>query len=452
MSCLAERILVLNSKSIQKGLLGIYWMQQSQRVEFNHALAHAVTRANELNLPLAVVFVVTPRFPEANQRSYDFMLKGLSEVKNNLEKRGISFHLFSGDPVKILPELTADSAFLITDRGYLRIQKKWRSLIAQKLECLMEQVESDVVVPLETVSFKEEYAAATLRPKILKQVESFLEPVILPELKRASLGCDFFKSKSMTPLEILSGLKADSSVFPVTSITPGYSSAVSRLEDFIEHHLENYAESKNDPGINSVSSLSPYLHFGQISPLEIALKVKASDSKGSEVYLEELIVRRELAMNFVNFNPQYDSYPALPLWGQKTLKAHEKDPREYLYSLKELENARTHDPFWNAAQTEMVLTGKMQGYMRMYWGKKVLEWTEKPEKAFEVLLYLNNKYSLDGRDPNGFAGVAWCFGKHDRPWKERRIFGHIRYMNDKGLIRKFDMEVYLQRVRALKGF
>lgn len=425
-------------------------MQQSQRVEFNHALAYAITKANELKLPLSVIFVVTPRFPEANLRAYDFMLKGLSEVKNSLENRGIAFHLFSGDPVKLLPELCGNASFLVTDRGYLRIQKQWRALVAQKVECLMEQVESDVVVPVEIASMKEEYAAATLRPKIAKHLDFFLEPLRIPELKKASLGCDFFKRESWTSSEVLSGLAVDSSVSPVTSIVPGYSSGVKKLEAFIEHELENYAEFKNDPGINSVSSLSPYLHFGQISPLEIAFKVKAADSKGTEVYLEELIVRRELAMNFVNYNPQYDAYASLPLWAQKTLNAHENDPREYLYSLKELEKSQTHDPYWNAAQKEMVLCGKMQGYMRMYWGKKVLEWTEKPEKAFEILLHLNNKYSLDGRDPNGFAGVAWCFGKHDRPWSERRIFGNIRYMNDKGLKRKFDMKSYLKRVNEIK--
>jgi deoxyribodipyrimidine photo-lyase len=223
------------------------------------------------------------------------------------------------------------------------------------------------------------------------------------------------------------------------------------LDAFIRDKLKHYNDLRNDPGTDYGSQMSPYLHFGQISPLEIALKVrrargKAKDAK--EAYLEELIVRRELSMNFVHYNPHYDAYQSLPDWAQKTLKAHEKDHRETIYSLEEFEHARTHDPYWNAAQTEMVDTGKMHNYMRMYWGKKILEWSKTPEKAYRTALSLNNKYELDGRDPNGFTGVAWCFGKHDRAWPERPIFGKIRYMNAAGLRRKFDIEAYVRRVEC----
>jgi deoxyribodipyrimidine photo-lyase len=192
--------------------------------------------------------------------------------------------------------------------------------------------------------------------------------------------------------------------------------------------------------------MSPYLHFGQISPLFIALKVKETRSPGVEAFLEELIVRRELSMNFVFYNEKYDSFEGLPEWAKKALKTHQRDKRQYLYSLEEFENAKTHDPYWNAAQREMVVKGKMHGYMRMYWGKKILEWAKTPEEAFRTALYLNNKYELDGRDPNGFTGVAWCFGKHDRPWGERPIFGNVRYMNDKGLKRKFDADEYVKMI------
>jgi deoxyribodipyrimidine photo-lyase len=197
--------------------------------------------------------------------------------------------------------------------------------------------------------------------------------------------------------------------------------------------------------------MSPYLHFGQISPLYIALKVSKTRSLGAEAFFEELIIRRELSMNFVFYNEKYDSFKSIPDWAKKTLRAHQKDRRPYLYSPKELENAGTHDPYWNAAQKEMVITGKMHGYMRMYWGKKILEWSKTPEEAFKVALYLNNKYELDGRDPNGFIGVAWCFGKHDRPWGERAIFGNVRYMNDKGLKRKFDADKYVKMMELDKG-
>jgi len=196
--------------------------------------------------------------------------------------------------------------------------------------------------------------------------------------------------------------------------------------------------------------MSPYLHFGQISPLEITLEISKTRSRSKEAYLEELIVRRELSMNFVHYNETYDSYDSIPQWARKTLRAHQKDRRDYLYRREEFEQGKTHDPYWNAAQKEMVVTGKMHGYMRMYWGKKILEWSKTPQEAFETALYLNNKYELDGRNPNGFTGVAWCFGKHDRPWGERAIFGNVRYMNEGGLKRKFDAEKYVEKIRRLE--
>jgi len=223
------------------------------------------------------------------------------------------------------------------------------------------------------------------------------------------------------------------------------------LRLFIGQRLEDYDVARNDPNLEGVSNLSPYLHFGQISPLYIALKVRAAAGKGKDAYLEELIVRRELSFNFVYYNDQYDSYACLPPWARRTLDYHAADAREYAYSQEEFETAGTHDPYWNAAQKQMVLTGKMHGYMRMYWGKKILEWTKSPEEGFRMALYLNNKYELDGRDPNGFAGVAWCFGKHDRAWAERPVFGKIRYMNAAGLRRKFDADAYVEKIQRLES-
>jgi deoxyribodipyrimidine photo-lyase len=201
------------------------------------------------------------------------------------------------------------------------------------------------------------------------------------------------------------------------------------------------------------SGLSPYLHFGQIGPLEVALTVREAPGipeKAKEAFLEEMIVRRELSANFVFYNPRYDTYEgALPAWSRATLEKHRHDPRPYLYGLQELENAATHDLYWNAAQEEMVKTGRMHNYMRMYWGKKIIEWSASPEEAWDTALYLNNRYELDGRDPNAFAGIAWCFGKHDRPWAEHPVFGQVRFMNQKGLDRKFRMKAYLSRVASL---
>ena len=247
----------------------------------------------------------------------------------------------------------------------------------------------------------------------------------------------------------LSRLAIDRGVTSVSNLHGGTGRARKHLADFIEHKLENYPELRNDPNASNVSNMSQYLHFGQISPLYIALQIMVTASSARDTYLEELIVRRELSMNFVFYNPDYDSFQGLPPWCRKTLLEHAGDPREYAYNLNELEYAQTHDPYWNAAQREMVLTGKMHGYMRMYWGKKILEWSATPEDAFTAALYLNNKYQLDGRDPNSFAGVAWCFGKHDRPWGKRPIFGNIRYMSADGLKRKFDADAYVSRYKDL---
>jgi deoxyribodipyrimidine photo-lyase len=222
------------------------------------------------------------------------------------------------------------------------------------------------------------------------------------------------------------------------------------LRGFLRNKLDHYTEKRNDPSLNYVSNMSPYLHFGQISPLYIALQVLKTNSPGCEAYLEELIVRRELSHNFLYYNNKYDMFEALPPWAKQSLNLHRKDKREYVYSLETFENAQTHDPYWNAAQEEMVITGKMHGYMRMYWGKKILEWSNSPEEGFKIALKLNNKYELDGRDANGFAGIAWCFGKHDRAWGEREVFGKIRYMNAAGLKRKFDPDEYVKRVNQMK--
>lgn len=447
-----ERIQLLNKRGLQDGKYTLYWMQASQRVVFNHALEYAIRQANERNEPVVVLFGITDDFPEANERHYGFMLEGLAEVQEALHRRGIQFVLRYQSPEFAAVELARDASMVVTDVGYLRIQKAWRSQVAKMAHCPVVQVESDVIVPVQVASDKEAYAAATLRPKIQKRVKSYLVPVKETPLKRNSLGLRF---KGLDPHrvdKVLSKLQIDRSVRPVSSFTGGTDNAHRLLGEFISQKLKYYTERRNDPSRDYGSHMSPYLHFGQISPLEIAVKVSQARGKAKaakEAYLEELVVRRELSMNFVHYNLHYDSYQALPEWAKQTLKAHEKDKRQYVYDLQAWEQAQTHDPYWNAAQREMVITGKMHNYMRMYWGKKILEWSKTPEEAYRTALYLNNKYELDGRDPNGFAGVAWCFGKHDRAWPERPIFGKVRYMNAAGLRRKFDIEAYVHRVDSL---
>jgi len=440
-----ERIKVLNQKRVRRGAYVLYWMQASQRTIYNHALEYALDQANELKKPLVVFFGITDHFPEANERHYAFMLEGLKEVKQDLRKRGIQMVILHQSPELGALKMAKKASLVIVDRGYLRIQRQWRQFVATRLDCPLIQVESEAVVPVEEASSKEEYSAATLRPKVLMKLSRFLIPLEEREPSVSSLSMDFDSFEIDDLEKALSKLQIDRSVGRVSSFHGGTKEALNHLEVFIREKLDRYPEMRNDPNQNALSHMSPYLHFGQISPLYIALKVKQTESPAAKAFLEELVVRRELSLNFVFYNDDYDSFKGLPQWAQKTLKDHQRDRRPYLYSMAELEDGKTHDPYWNAAQKEMRTTGKMHGYMRMYWGKKILEWTRKPEEAYRIALYLNNKYELDGRDPNGFAGVAWCFGKHDRPWPERPIFGTVRYMNDRGLKRKFDADEYVRK-------
>ena len=462
------------------GTYVLYWMQQSQRVLDNHALEYGCVQANELNVPLLVLFVVTPDFPEANSRHYMFMLQGLRHTARQLSERGIGMTIRIGDPVLTVSAAAEEAKLVVTDRGYLRLQRQWRDTLSRHVDCPIIEIESDVVVPVETVSEKEQYSAATIRPRIHRNLAAFLHPVspvpvrspsmntILPGSDQLELDIRFMEDTDLR--NRLQQLKVDREVSPVEWISGGTGEALKILKYFLTTHLSSFHDKRNDPAGDLLSNMSPFLHFGQLSPITIALHVMESCSRwkldsgtpppplesmppSAGAYLEELIVRRELSMNFVNYNSQYDSLGCLNDWAKKTIRAHARDERPVYYPLEQLEAANTHDEYWNAAQKEMVCRGKMHGYMRMYWGKKIIEWSGSAEEAHAAMVYLNNKYFLDGRDANGYTGIAWCFGKHDRAWKEREIFGKLRYMNARGLERKFQIEEYVNRIsREWKNF
>lgn len=444
-----RRVQALNSKGTTGGWYVLYWMQASQRAEYNHALEYAILQANDLNQPLVAFFGITDSYPEANERHYRFMLEGLREVQSSLADRGIKMVIRHESPEVGAVALSREASLVVVDRGYLKIQRAWRRHVAERVDCALVQVESDAVVPVQQASPKEEYSAATFRPKITRRPDDYLLPLGANRPKVDSVGLDLDSFDVEDVERAISRLDIDRSVGKVDSFRGGTAEAKKHLQLFLETELDRFPELRNDPTQDCLSNMSPYLHFGQISPLYIALQIMATDSPGRDAYLEELIVRRELSLNFAHYSSAYDRFEGLPEWPRRTLAEHETDPREAVYSVAELEEAATHDPYWNAAQKEMLLAGKMHGYMRMYWGKKILEWTETPEEAFRVALYLNNKYELDGRDANGFTGVAWCFGKHDRAWGERPVFGKVRYMNARGLRRKFDADGYVRKVEAL---
>jgi deoxyribodipyrimidine photo-lyase len=448
-----ERIKNLNQKPVQQGDYILYWMQNAQRAEYNHALEYATQQANHLKKSLLVAFGIMDNFPEANLRHYWFMLEGLQDVEKQLKKRNIKFVLRYGLPSQVAIELSKKACLVVTDRGYLRMVKSWREEVAQKISCSLIQIETDVVVPANVASGHAEFAARTIRPKITRQLQHYLVPLRESKLHHSSLGLEVNGLDLQDIARLTSNLKLNHEVKPVNQFFQGGNSKAQKvLDKFIVQRFKAYAENRNQPQTDDTSYMGMYLHYGQISPLYIARQIleQGRGQENIESYIEELIVRRELAMNFVNFNPDYDRYEGLPAWAKKTLQEHAKDKREFLYSLEQLELAQTHDPYWNASMNEMRYSGYMHNYMRMYWGKKILEWSKTPQEAFAKALYLNNKYFLDGRDANSFTGVAWCFGTHDRPWAERAIFGKVRYMNAAGLERKADPKAYVEKVERLR--
>jgi deoxyribodipyrimidine photo-lyase len=430
----------------------LYWMQQSQRAEHNHALEYAVEAANALDLPTVVCFGLTA-YPEANARHYRFMLEGLAETAGRLRARGVGFVIRRGAPDAVARDLGQAAALVVCDRGYLRLQRAWREALAASLPRRLVQVESDVVVPVEAASGRREYAARTLRPKIGRLLEQYLHPLRPRPARRRADRLGLRSEVDLDdPEAVLDSLGLDRSVPPVDRFRGGEGEARRWLTAFVERALPRYGADRGRPEADVASRLSPYLHFGQISALEIALAVRAAGSKTVDVsaYLEELVVRRELAMNHVLFEPQYDAYASLPRWARETLAAHAADPRPHLYTAAQFEAAETHDRYWNAAMLEMRATGYMHNRMRMYWGKKVLQWSRSPQEAWEMLLRLNNRWFLDGRDANAFANVGWIFGLHDRPWGPQPVFGAVRSMGANSL-KAFDADAYVRAVEAMVG-
>jgi len=441
-----ERIRLLQSGVETNGPV-LYWMSRDQRVHDNWAMIHAQRLALEKKKPLVVVFNLVSDFLEATIRQYGFMLKGLQEVDSELSKYNIPFYLLKGDPQKEIPKFIDENnaSVLVSDFDPLRIKRIWKKEVAKKIEIPFYEVDAHNIVPCLFVSNKLEFAAYTIRPKIHKLLPEFLDD--FPSVKKMQRA-NSQAAEKIDWARVINSLKINREVKEVDWIKSGESAASKSLKNFLENRLERYAEDRNDPNKNALSNLSPYLHLGQISAQRVALTVQQFYQKdpSAEAFLEELIVRRELSDNFCYFNPKYDLFEGFHNWAKETLNEHRKDKREFVYSLEEFEEAKTHEDLWNAAQKELLATGKMHGYMRMYWAKKILEWSKSPEEALRIAIYLNDKYELDGRDPNGYVGCAWSIGGvHDRAWTERPVYGKIRYMNRNGATRKFNVNSYISK-------
>jgi len=445
-----NRVRLLKEGDAKKGPV-VYWMSRDQRVRDNWALVHARDVAQERQEPLIVVFCLVQNFLDATGRHYAFMLRGLQEVEEDLFKKNIPFGLVTGLPEKEIPRFVKkyNAALLVCDFDPLRVKMMWKDRVAEQITIPFYEVDAHNIVPCWHVSHKQEFAARTFRPRIHRRLDEFLD-------RFPRIGTHPFSCRQHPPRvdweRAARVVKIDRSVSEISWPAPGEAAARGMMRRFITTKLASYDTARNDPTLDGQSGLSPYLHFGQIAAQRVVLEIgrAAFDPEQTASFLEELVVRRELSDNFCFYNPWYDSFKGFPAWAQKTLQQHAPDRREYLYSRAQLEHADTHDPLWNAAQMEMVKTGKMHGYMRMYWAKKILEWSESPEEALERAVYLNNRCELDGRDPNGYVGCAWSIGGvHDRAWFERPVFGKIRYMSYNGCRSKFNVALYIEHVKGL---
>jgi deoxyribodipyrimidine photo-lyase len=428
----------------------VYWMSRDQRADENWALLHARDCADDAGVPLVVVFCLSRTFLGATRRQYDFMLRGLAETAQRLRQVGIPFTVLRGAAPETLPGYLAEvrAARLVTDFDPLRLKQQWLADVARAVACTVDEVDAHNIVPCRHVSDKQEYAARTIRPKIHRMLDEFLEPfpdLTPPRASGADFGMDAPDADASDVDALRSWVQADAAV-PAVDLPPGAEAGLRRMEDFLQSRIRRYHETSSDPTVDGVSMLSPYLHFGQVSPQRVALAASACGrGEGVTAFLEQLVVRRELTDNFCLHNERYDSLDGAPDWARRTLDAHRDDARPHLYTREAFERAQTHSALWNAAQLQMVRTGFMHNYMRMFWAKKILEWSRTPEEALETAIYLNDRYQLDGRDPNGYVGVMWSIGGvHDRGWREREVLGTVRYMNERGCRRKFDVDAYIR--------
>lgn len=435
----------------------LYWMSRDQRLADNWALLAAAQAAAASNAPLGIAFNLVPAFLGAGARQFGFMLRGLAELQGALQGTGIAFFLLRGDPGDTVPTLAArvGAGRVFTDYSPLRLSRAWKATVARKLTAPFYEVDAHNIVPVWAASDKKEVGARTLRPKIHRALPEFLTefpplPSLTPWGKAGGLSAP-------DPIDwdavIGEATAAGAHIPEVTWLPPGEAAARARMTAFLAGPtLRCYDTHRNDPGAGALSNLSPYLHFGQLSGQRLALATLAAKPRArtaADALFEESVVRRELSDNYCHYEPNYDSLDGAAGWARETLEVHASDPREFTYTRAQFEAGTTHDDLWNAAQRELTVLGKMHGFMRMYWAKKILEWSPDPASALATAIHLNDTYELDGRDPSGYVGCMWSIcGVHDMGWTERQVFGKIRFMNYNGCKRKFNIQGYIAAVEA----
>jgi len=449
----------LNGEAIRPGGgYVLYWSQMNRRVDANHALAHAAKQADELGLPVLVYEGLTCTYPYANDRLHTFILEGVEETERRLKELSIGYIFYlrrcKADPDDIFYRLAKDAAAVVTDEFPTFVNRRHNESVPGKLDVRMDAVDSSCIVPMNCLE-KREWAAYTIRPKIKRLLPEYLRPaprIAVRQPYRAKRSPFHTPVTAAAISQLVASCEIDHSVPPSVGFRGGRRAAEEQLQRFLEDRLRRYAGGRNEPSAHATSDLSPWLHFGRISSLEVALAVREyaeAHKLIADEFLEELIVRRELAFNFTRFTDDYESLDSLPDWSKQTLAVHRKDRRDAVYSREQFEQGATHDDLWNATEKELLVRGKIHGYCRMYWGKKIIEWSADYESALATMIYLHDRYALDGRDPNTYTNILWCFGLHDRPWFERPVFGTIRYMSLGGMERKTNVKAYIEEIEAL---
>ncbi len=460
-----ERIRDLNSVAPRENASYVlYWSQMNRRVQSNHALRHAADVANENGIPLLVYEGLTFTYKGASDRMHTFLLNAVPETEKSLRSLGAGYFFYlrakDEDANDTLYRLAAKARCVVTDDYPVFIAAEHNKHVAKKIDVPFTAVDSSCIVPMSRHE-KRAYGAYTIRPKIRRELPAYLKPVESVALKKAwreeLLPAELRKLRTSVRdskiRQLVAACSIDHSIRPSIAFQGGSSASKMHLKIFLDQRLSRYAKESNQPARHATSDLSPYLHFGHISSLEIALAVReyaAEHSLIADEFLEELIVRRELAFNFARFTPDVESLEPVPDWCKRTMAKHAADPRPAIYTPKQLEQAETYDELWNATQKELLLRGKIHGYYRMYWGKKIIEWSPDYKQALRIMIHLHDIYALDGRDPNTYTNILWCFGLHDRPWGERPVFGQLRYMSLDGMKRKTDTAAYINEVAELE--
>ena len=461
----------------------LYWMVAQRRVRWNFGLQRAATWAERLGRPLLVFEPLRAGYPWASDRLHTFVLQGMHDNAEALAAAGVAYYPYveprPGAGRGLLQALATRAAVVVTDDYPAFFLRRMVAAAGRQAQVKLEAVDSNGLLPLAAAdrTFPTAFAfRAFLQKTLVSHLSAFplADPLVSPALPRslpvAAEVTAQWASVTMGDLRAPQGLAVRLPIdhgVPAVALRGGAESGGRVLRTFLDERLERYAEARNQPEEEVASGLSPYLHFGHVSVHEVFSALMTRErwttrrigprasgkregwwgaSPAAEAFLDELITWRELGYNTCHRTPDYDRYDSLPRWARETLEAHASDPREHVYGLEAFERGRTHDSLWNAAQTQLVREGRIHNYLRMLWGKKILEWTRSPQDALAIMIELNNKYALDGRDPNSYTGISWVLGRHDRPWApERPIFGTVRYMSSENTARKLRVKGYVAK-------